>query len=122
MSASALAMGALSVYGTVRRGARNHRLPGGTRRLGSCGLGPGLRMPDLGGCPGVIEANHGGVRDEVHRVPVRVWSRPDCREQSPRGYTRKLVATPFRPARIHLLRGRAGRGRRFIPGANGVAR
>ncbi|HYW93547.1 MAG TPA: gamma-glutamylcyclotransferase family protein [Gammaproteobacteria bacterium] len=91
---------AVFVYGTLRRGGRNHHTLAGSRRLGSRGLGPGFTMLDLGACPGVIEGGNRSVTGEVYRVPARLWPRLDALEDYPDVYTRRVVRTPFGPAWI----------------------
>ncbi|HYW02802.1 MAG TPA: gamma-glutamylcyclotransferase family protein [Gammaproteobacteria bacterium] len=111
-------MAAVFVYGTLRRGGRNHRLLAGSRRLGSCRLGPGFTMLDLGACPGVIEAGRGSVTGEVYRVAARLWPRLDALEDYPEVYTRRVVRTPLGPAWVYLFRGERSRGRRVVPGGD----
>lgn len=110
------------VYGTLRRGGRNHRLLAGSRRLGGCRVGPGFTMLDLGSCPGVVETGNRSVRGEVYRVPARIWPLLDELEEYPQVYTRRIIRTPLGPAWIYLFRGRAGGRRRIIAGGDWRAR
>ena len=65
----------LFVYGTLKRGERNHRLLAGQRFVGPAVTAPGFRLFDLGPYPGVVRAAGGLVRGELFDVFVR------CREE-----------------------------------------
>lgn len=65
----------LFVYGTLKRGERNHRLLAGQRFVGPGTTATGFRLFDLGPYPGMVRAAGGAVRGELFEVCDR------CREE-----------------------------------------
>jgi gamma-glutamylcyclotransferase (GGCT)/AIG2-like uncharacterized protein YtfP len=59
----------LFVYGTLKRGQRNHRLLADQRFVGPAVSAPGFRLYDLGPYPGLVRDPAGGpVRGELFAV------------------------------------------------------
>ncbi len=92
------------VYGTLRRGERNHRLLGGAPYLGAHVTEPTYTMLDLGAYPAVVPGGAQSIVGEVYalsRARLRVLDRlEDC----PREYTREPISTPYGPAWVYLYR------------------
>lgn len=61
----------LFVYGTLKRGGRNHRLMAGQRFVGPAVTALGFRLFDLGPYPGMVRAAEGMVRGELFEVSPR---------------------------------------------------
>lgn len=108
------------VYGTLRRGGRNHHLLRGARLLGRHRTAAGYTMLDLGGCPGVVAGGGTAVIGEVYAVDAATLRRLDRLEEYPRVYTREPVATPWGPAWLYLFRGPGG-FRPVIPAGDWLA-
>ncbi len=62
----------LFVYGTLKRGCRNHRELAGQRFLGEAEIGPGWALHDLGAYPGLVEA-----ADAPAPIPGELWEVDD---------------------------------------------
>lgn len=66
----------LFVYGTLKRGERNHRLLAGQRFVGPAVTATGFRLFDLGPYPGMVfDKSVGAVRGELFDVS------DDCRAE-----------------------------------------
>jgi gamma-glutamylaminecyclotransferase len=70
------------VYGTLRRGGANHHYLHGQSRLGAARSGPGYRMYQLDGYPGLVAAPDapGGILGEVWAVTGSCLRRLDVLE------------------------------------------
>lgn len=81
----------VAVYGTLKRGACNHRL-----LAGSCWMGPvllsGLRLHDLGPYPMAVVCGDAAalVSAELYAVSAAVLAELDVLEDHPREYERQL--------------------------------
>ena len=84
----------LFVYGTLKRGLRNHHLMAGQQFLGEVTTEPRYRVVDLGAHPGLIldEANGVSVLGEVWGVDDRGLAALDEFEEVPGPFVRAGVA------------------------------
>ena len=105
------------VYGTLRQGGRYHAYLREAPCLGSCWLGPGMTLLDVGAYPGLVFAGNGWVLGEVYRVTPAMLRRLDRLEDHPRSYRRCRIETPWGAAWMYLYKpGARGHGR--IPGGD----
>jgi gamma-glutamylcyclotransferase (GGCT)/AIG2-like uncharacterized protein YtfP len=81
------------VYGTLKRGQRNHRVLAGQRFLGEATTAPRYRLYDRGPYPCLVEdrANGVPVQGEVWVVDAETLGRLDAYEEVPKLYTRKEI-------------------------------
>jgi gamma-glutamylcyclotransferase (GGCT)/AIG2-like uncharacterized protein YtfP len=71
----------LFVYGTLKRGQRNHRLLDGQEFVRAARTRPGYRLLDLGPYPGLVESDTGGaIEGEIYRVDAATLLRLDAFE------------------------------------------
>jgi gamma-glutamylaminecyclotransferase len=86
----------LFVYGTLKRGLRNHRLIADQEFLGEAITEPGYRVIDLGPHPGLIvdDANGLAVRGELWAVSECCLDELDVFEEVPGPFVREAVAIP----------------------------
>ncbi len=85
-------MGALLfVYGTLKRGCRNHRHLAGQAFVGPARTAPGFTLYDLGGYPGIAAdpAAAGGVAGELWTVDAAALARLDAFEGVHEGLYRR---------------------------------
>lgn len=75
----------LFVYGTLKRGQRNHPILLGEKYLGDAITSPNYTLVDLGDYPGMIEKPFGGlaVRGEIFEIPSELLIELDKIEDSP---------------------------------------
>ena len=75
----------LFVYGTLKRGERNHPLLMDEKYLGDTGTSPNYLLVDLGPYPGMVEKPHGGfsVQGELFEIPYSLLIELDKIEGSP---------------------------------------
>ncbi|XOZ32413.1 gamma-glutamylcyclotransferase family protein [Halomonadaceae bacterium KBTZ08] len=112
----------IAVYGTLKRGYRNHQLLMRARFLGTDHLST-IVLHDLGPCPGAVERPSAGVLVEVYEVDERTFARVDALEgynpQAPEhgDYTRRRMATRFGPAWVYFYNGSVRGCRRITRGA-----
>ncbi len=112
----------IAVYGTLKRGYRNHRLLMSAECLGRDHLRD-IVLYDLGPCPGALLRPSGGVLVEVYDVDAATFQRVDALEgYNPRApekgdYTRRRLDTRFGPAWVYLYNGRVRGCRRISRGA-----
>jgi gamma-glutamylcyclotransferase (GGCT)/AIG2-like uncharacterized protein YtfP len=83
----------LFVYGTLKRGGRNHRLLAGQEFLGEACTRPGYALYHLGGFPGLVRDPENGetVRGELWRVDERLLPRLDAYEGVPDLFVREEI-------------------------------
>ena len=109
------------VYGTLKRGGRNHHFMAGQQFLGAARTAPGYTLYSLGDYPGMVRSTDAGhdVTGELWAVDKACLQQLDRLEGVEEGlYERVLVklAPPFaeRPVETYLylrsLAGRAGIG------------
>ena len=94
------------IYGTLKRGERNHRLLAGERFVGEAVTEPLYRLYDCGAYPALVEdaANGRAVRGEVYLVDPPTLRRLDALEAAPHLYQLLpvQVANFDRPVRAYL--------------------
>lgn len=82
------------VYGTLKRGCKNHRHLAGQTYVGEARTAPGFRLCDLGSYPGMVPApaDHEGVAGELWDVDAATLACLDDFEGVPEGlYNRVRV-------------------------------
>jgi len=84
----------LFVYGTLKRGERNHRLLAGQEFVGDGLTAPRYRLYDRGPYPCLVEAPTDGeaVRGEIWRIESRLFSVLDELEGAPHLFKRTEIA------------------------------
>jgi gamma-glutamylcyclotransferase (GGCT)/AIG2-like uncharacterized protein YtfP len=89
----------LFVYGTLKRGCRNHRHIAGQDFVGAARTATGCHLVDLGGYPGIVaNGDSGEVEGEVWRVDADALRRLDAFEGVHEGLYRRArisLAAPF---------------------------
>ena len=93
------------VYGTLKRGARNHRVMAGQEFVGAARTAPGFRLFALDGFPGMVPwpDDRDGVTGEVWRVDALALQRLDAFEGLAEGlYRREAIPllAPFAEANV----------------------
>jgi gamma-glutamylcyclotransferase (GGCT)/AIG2-like uncharacterized protein YtfP len=78
------------VYGTLKRGQRNHPVIQGARVLGTAVTRAGYRLY-LGEIPAVDDAGDAAIEGDLVQVSAPVLARMDQLEGHPRWYRRRLV-------------------------------
>ena len=104
------------VYGTLRRGQRNHYMLRSSAFLGLHITEPGYTMLDLGSYPGVVRGGHCPITGELYRVTPTTLVTLDELEDYPFLYTREVLATEHGGAWIYLYRRRTGTERVIVCG------
>ncbi len=87
-------MSLIFVYGTLKRGCRNHAYLGGQRFVGEARTAPGFRLFDLGEYPGMVPQpeDHEGITGEVWSVDATTLARLDVLEGTAENlYERKVI-------------------------------
>jgi gamma-glutamylaminecyclotransferase len=102
------------VYGTLKRGCRNHPLIKAAEFLGEAWTEPGYRMVQCGSdpyaYPGLVRAEAGAaVSGEVYRVNAELLAALDRLEDVPREYERAAIRLEDgREAQAYFYRGETG--------------
>ena len=96
----------LFVYGTLKRGCKNHHLIAGQTYVGEARTAPGYRLHDLGDFPGMVTdpTDTTGVTGEVWSADAAGLARLDAFEGVDEGlYRRERVALlpPFSETDVH---------------------
>ena len=88
----------LFVYGTLKRGCRNHRQMAGQRFVDHARTAPGFRLVDLGGYPGIVpDPAGGGVEGEVWEVEGEAMVKLDAFEGTDSGLYRRAPIALLEP-------------------------
>ncbi len=90
------------VYGTLRRGERNHHVLAGAPRLGRHTTRAEYTLYDTGAYPAATAPGTTAVRGEVYTVDAATFEALDVLEDYPMLYTRRRIETPFGRAWIYL--------------------
>lgn len=93
------------VYGTLKRGCRNHHQLAGQKFVGAARTVPGFVLYDLGGYPGLVPhaADRTGVVGEIWSVGPEALRRLDAFEGVPEGlYRREPIALQAPHDRSHV--------------------
>ncbi|MCG8391462.1 MAG: gamma-glutamylcyclotransferase [Pseudomonadales bacterium] len=104
------------VYGTLKRGLRNHHFLRRARFVGAACTAPAFQLFDLGGCPGAWLPGSGVIHGEVYEVDALTLASLDRLEEVPRVYRRERVETEYGPAIIYVLQRMPRRARRCVSG------
>jgi len=83
----------LFVYGTLKRGERNHLLLMGEKYLGDTGTSPDYLLVDLGHYPGMVEKPQEGfsVQGELFEIPYKLIIELDKIEDAPFLFNLELI-------------------------------
>jgi len=83
----------LFVYGTLKRGERNHPLLMDEKYLGDTGTSPNYLLVDLGRYPGMVKKPHGGfsVQGELFEIPYKLIVELDKIEDAPFLFNLELI-------------------------------
>ncbi|MBW8780332.1 MAG: gamma-glutamylcyclotransferase [Verrucomicrobia bacterium] len=89
----------LFVYGTLKRGCKNHRHLAGQRYVGEARTAPGFRLYSLGDYPGMAAdvLDHEGVAGEVWEVSADALARLDDFEGVDQGLYRRAPVPLLAP-------------------------
>ena len=83
----------LFVYGTLKRGQRNHGLLNGQRFIQQARTAPIYRLFDQGEYPCLVKSKAGvSIEGEVYLIDEATLARVDVLEDAPKLYQRKPVA------------------------------
>ncbi len=104
------------VYGTLRRGQRNHYMLRSSSFLGLHVTEPGYTMLDLGTYPGVVGGGHCAITGELYRITATTLATLDELEDYPDRYDRVVFATEHGRAWIYLYRHQTGSERIIVCG------
>ncbi len=104
------------VYGTLRRGQRNHYMLDTSCFLGLHVTKPCYTMLDLGTYPGVVPGGDCAITGELYRVTATTLATLDELEDYPHRYDRVVLATERGRAWIYLYRHRTGSERTITCG------
>jgi len=93
----------LFVYGTLKRGLRNHRLLAGQEFIREAVTLPHYRLFDRGAYPCLVEDFQAGVavRGELWRIDTLILPRLDELEGAPRLFSRRAIAIEDFPGQVH---------------------
>ncbi len=92
------------VYGTLRRGQRNHHVLAGSEMLGTCSTEARFTLIDAGGFPGAVPGGNQCVKGEVYEVEQSVLSYVDLLEAHPHFFRRAEISTMFGTCWTYLYR------------------
>ena len=98
------------VYGTLRRGGRNHHLLASSRFLTGARTEPAFELVEMGGYPAMVPGGGTRVVGEVFEVNLPTLARLDLLEEVPEFYRRVELAMQGLSAMAYVL------PRRFVDG------
>jgi gamma-glutamylaminecyclotransferase len=95
------------VYGTLKRGCRNHSVLQSAEFAGTAWTEPGYRMVHCGEYPGLVRAERGeAVCGELYRLDEALLTALDRFEDAPNEYERVTIKlSDGREAQAYLYRG-----------------
>lgn len=92
------------VYGTLRRGERNHSLLADARWLDGHRTAACYTLLDLGAYPGVVAGGRTAIVGEVYAITQATLAQLDKLEDYPREYYRERIPTRHGPAWMYVYR------------------
>jgi gamma-glutamylcyclotransferase (GGCT)/AIG2-like uncharacterized protein YtfP len=92
------------VYGTLRRGERNHHELFGARFVARVVTAPVYELVDLGAYPALLEGGETAVSGELYEVEDHHVGQLDRFEEVPAMYDRKEVMIPGSDALAYIMR------------------
>ncbi len=103
----------LFVYGTLKRGLRNHYLLGNPKFLGEAVTLPRYRLIDLGEHPGLLERGTTAIRGELWLVASQALAHVDQFEGIPYPFDRRpiMIQNFADSVEAYFFLGDASRGR-----------
>jgi gamma-glutamylaminecyclotransferase len=106
------------VYGTLKRGCRNHGVLESAEFVSEAWTAPGYRMVHCGAYPGLVRGEQGErVCGEIYRVDAALLAALDRFEDVPNEYERVMIKlSDGSEAQAYLYRGDAAR----LPGCGPV--
>ncbi|EKF73884.1 hypothetical protein A11A3_11763 [Alcanivorax hongdengensis A-11-3] len=104
------------VYGTLKRGERNHHFLKRGQYLGDWQTPPCFAFFDLGAYPGLYRPGNTAVQGELYRVSPAIMAQLDWLEEVPRVYRREWLVTPWGRAVVYVLQRRPRRARTLEAG------
>lgn len=104
------------VYGSLRRGERNHFFLDGQTRLGACQTDAAYALFDTGPYPAAVAGSSTALSGEVYAVDAACFAQLDVLEDYPHSYTRAQIATPWGRAWIYLWIAAVDPAWRRLPG------
>jgi gamma-glutamylcyclotransferase (GGCT)/AIG2-like uncharacterized protein YtfP len=108
--------GLVFVYGTLRRGQRNHYMLRSSPFLGMHVTEPCYTMLDLGSYPAVVRGGHCAITGELYRVTPPTLATLDELEDYPDRYDRAVITTEQGDTWIYLYQHRTGSERVIVCG------
>jgi gamma-glutamylaminecyclotransferase len=88
-------MATIFVYGTLKRGCRNHGVMHGSEFSGEAATEPAYLMVNCGSYPGLVRARDGqpglAIRGELYHVNDELLAALDRFEDVPREYVRETI-------------------------------
>ncbi|MDX1802501.1 MAG: gamma-glutamylcyclotransferase [Alcanivorax sp.] len=94
------------VYGTLKRGERNHHFLKRGCYLADWRTPPCFMLFDLGAYPGLCRPGNTAVWGELYEVNSAIMAQLDRLEEVPRVYRREWLATPWGRAVVYVLQRR----------------
>ncbi len=104
------------VYGTLRRGQRNHYMLYSSAFVAAHVTEPRFTMLDLGSYPGVVPGGDCAISGELYRITAATLAELDELEDYPLRYGRAALTTEFGRAWIYLYRYRSAQKRVIASG------
>lgn len=91
------------VYGTLKKGLRNHSLLESSEYLGEFKTGPKFTLSNFGRYPVVSGGGETAILGEVYSISDNTLKILDKLERHPDWYHRILIETPFGDAYIYIM-------------------
>ncbi len=111
------------VYGTLRRGEKNHALLASATYLGAARTRPEFELIDLGGYPGMADGGSCAVLGELYLVEPNTLVSLDALERHPDWYLRRPIVLALGESAVaYILPRKFCAGGRAILGGDWIAR
>lgn len=104
------------VYGTLRKGQRNHHWLRNATALGTCATFPSFTLVNVGDFPGAVERGGQRIIGEVYEIGPPVLLHLDRLEGYPHFFDRKVISTKFGSCWIYVYRRAHGLEPRVMSG------